>query len=72
MALASGAMVAATWLASYEAAGRTRASLLAALGEGRHERDGEGDGLAAARLAATEEVFTGERVVEGDRLDGER
>ncbi|CAB4853222.1 unannotated protein [freshwater metagenome] len=55
-----------------QTAGRTLTGALIALGERRDQRDGEGDGLAATGLAATQQVATCQRVGEGDGLDGER
>ncbi len=55
-----------------ESAREAGTALSAGSGEARDERQGEGDGLAAARASATQEVASGEGVGKGVALDGER
>ncbi len=54
-----------------ESARETCAALTAGCGEARHERQGEGDGLAAARASAAQEVASREGVGKGVALDRE-
>ena len=56
----------------HEAAGQAGPALVAGGRQAGDEREREGDGLAAARASATEEVTAGERVGQGVTLDRER
>ncbi len=56
----------------HEAARQAGAALVAGRSQAGDERKREGDGLAAARASAAEEVTAGERIGQGVALDGER